>query len=336
MAISDYLQGIQRATTGEKQDVQTATTDLSNLQIGGGSLPTKLREALNEKLNNNRDLINQQADTMQNYFNSGAASREKYQDVWNPFEKAKLVQQERSMALRPYDVLSGVLENRMGDVNDIVQSGIQGWQGMTDAATTRLSSAQTMLATALQSYFHATGQQEKADQLGFEIAKQKEQSRQFEQNYGLDVQKFDENIRQFNVSEANKLKIAGMGSGRNGQLTDQDSAANTKTMQDEIQKIIDGDPKNGLSKAWAWISGREGSLSLYKVNAQNLWDVYTKNGGSSTAPVPKQQGWNLFGPRTTYGAPMDSKASVNAIMKYGSDEPLAWNDAKGTWTPGGK
>ena len=210
MPISNYLDGIQNATSGQQTDVNTATTDLSALQTGGGTLVAKLKEALNNKLNNNRDLLNQQADTMQNYFNAGAGAREKYQDVWNPFKKANLVQQERSMALRPYDVLSGVLENRMGSVNDIVQSGVQGWQGMTDAAGTRLSGAQSALATALQAYLAASGQQQAADQMGFQIAQQKENSRQF----GVSTA---ESGRQFDIDQANRLNIAKMsGSGGGG------------------------------------------------------------------------------------------------------------------------
>ena len=216
MAIADYLQGIQRATSGEREDVKTATSDLSNLQIGAGSLITKLKDALNTKLNNNRDIINQQAETMQNYFNSGAMAREKYQNVFNPFEKAKLVQQERSMALRPYDVLSGVLENRMGDVNDIIQSGVQGWQGLMDAAGTRLDSAKASLATALQSYLAATGQQQAADQLGFQIAQAKEASRQFEKNYGLDRLRIENQNTQFYDELANRLRTAGINSGGGG------------------------------------------------------------------------------------------------------------------------
>jgi len=197
MAITDYLQGINNATSGEKADVNTASNDLSELQIGEGSLPAKLKDALNTKLNNNADIINQQADTMQNYFNSGAEARAKYQDVWNPFEKAKLVQQERSMALRPYDVLSGVLENRMGQVSDIVDSGVQGWQGMVNAATTRLGTAKDMLSTALSSYLSAAEQQQAADDMAFKIAQAEEAARQFEKTYGLESRKLDIGESQF-------------------------------------------------------------------------------------------------------------------------------------------
>lgn len=197
MAINDYLQGINNATAGQTADVKTASNDLSTLQTGAGALPAKLKEALNLKLNNNKDIINQQSATMENYFNSGAQAREKYQDVFNPFEKAKLVQQDRSMALRPYDTLSGVLENRMGTVADTVTAGVQGWQGLVNAATTKLGTAKDMLSTALQSYLSAADQQSAADDMAYKIAAAEEASRQFEQNYGLDLMKRNDQVSQF-------------------------------------------------------------------------------------------------------------------------------------------
>jgi hypothetical protein len=177
--INDYLQGINNATAGQTADVNTATQDLSTLQAGAGNLPQKLKDALNTKLNNNKDIINQQSETMSNYFNSGAEARQKYQNIWDPFEKAKLVEQQKSMALQPYDVLSGVLENRMGTVNDIVQSGIGGWQGMTNAATTKLQAAQSNLANALQAYQLASTQQSAADTEARLQAQNAESARQF-------------------------------------------------------------------------------------------------------------------------------------------------------------
>jgi len=239
--IADYLQGINNAIAGPKQDVSNVAADLAKLQVGEGSLPSKLKEALNTKLNNNADLISQQSATMQKYFNSGPEAREKYQDVWNPFEKAKLVQQERSMALRPYDTLSGILENRMGNVSDIISAGVQGWQGLVNAVSTKLGIAKDSVATALQAYLAATGQQEAADQLGFQIAQAKEQSRQYERTLaeqarqfgitsGMSQQQIDNQASQFEKELAlNKLKISlggsSGGSGGGGSVNSSDITA---------------------------------------------------------------------------------------------------------------
>jgi len=205
MAINDYLSGINQATAPAQANVNAAAADLANLQAGAGSLPAKLKEALNTKLNNNKDIINQQADTMGAYFNAGPQAREKYQDVFDPFKKASLVQNERTMALRPYDVLSGVLENRMGQVSDIVDSGVQGWQGLVNAAGTKAELAKSNLATALQSYMQAVGMQENEDTRNL-------QASQFDRSYGLDLAKFKESQRQFDIQSSIERSKSGGGS----------------------------------------------------------------------------------------------------------------------------
>jgi membrane-associated HD superfamily phosphohydrolase len=203
--INDYLQGIENYTSGQQQDVTTAAGNLSELQTGAGNLPSMLKKALNEKLNYNKDIINQQSDVMQQYFAAPSAARAKYQDVWNPFEREKLVAQDRTMALKPYDTLSGVLQQRMGDVADITEAGVQGWQGMVNAAATQLEAAQTRLGSALQAYQIAGGQQSAADELALSIAKFNEANKQFEAtmnyNVGKDTQEQSNWEKEFGLSQ---------------------------------------------------------------------------------------------------------------------------------------
>jgi hypothetical protein len=112
------------------------------------------------------------------------------------------------MALRPYDTLSGVLENRMGSVSDIVNAGVSGWKGLVDSATTKLDTAKSTLATALQSYMSAVGQQNTEDDMNLKIAQAKESSRQFGINSEKDQQKIDNQVKQFNQELALKIKAA--------------------------------------------------------------------------------------------------------------------------------
>ena len=294
MAIADYLSGINRATEGQKTDVSNAAKDLSTLQVGAGSLPSKLKEALNTKLNNNKDIINQQSETMQGYFNSGAQAREKYQDVFNPFEKAKLVQQDRSMALRPYDTLSGVLENRMGTVADTVTAGVQGWQGLVNAATTKAELAKSNLQTALSSYFKAADMQSAADDMAFKKAQAEEASRQFNLNYGLDVKKVDNQMDQFNRELALKAASMRNGSGGLSQADKDKLTAQTWT------KIME-DSKGDLGQVWNQIHANEGIWNGAGVNVQSLWNQWKANGGGQPSPAPQQsQISKLFGGGNSY------------------------------------
>jgi hypothetical protein len=219
MAINQYLEGIDRYTSGEKQDVNTASANLADLQTGAGSLPTKLKEALNEKLNYNKDIINQQSETMQNYFAAPSAARAKYQNVWNPFEREKLVAQDRTMALKPYDTLTGVLDQRMGDVADITEAGVQGWKGLVDSAATLLQASQTRLSSALQAYQIAGGQQNTADELALSIAQfnqaKKEYDTSLEYNKGKDVQGQANWEKEYLLNEY-KARNSGDGGGLDG------------------------------------------------------------------------------------------------------------------------
>jgi hypothetical protein len=277
MAINDYLQGINNATSGEKTDVTTATGQLSDYQAGAGSLPSKLKEALNTKLNNNRDIIDQQSETMQNYFNSGANARDKYRDVWDPIKKAKLVQEDRSMALRPYDTLSGVLENRMGSVSDIVNAGVSGWKGLVDSATTKLDTAKSTLATALQSYMSAVGQQNTEDDMNFKIAQAKESSRQFGINSEKDQQKIDNQVKQFNQELALKIKAANA----SGSGTAAKNAQNTAAIWTDVLTQSGGD----AAKAWQIIHNNEASWGAAGIDMNTIWSGYKALGGSSSNPV---------------------------------------------------
>jgi len=98
------------------------------------TLPFKLREAVMGKLNYNRDLIEQQNKALAEYISAPSAAREKYQDVWNPFQREKLVTQERAQAYEPYANLTDILGQRMGTISDIVGAGTAGWQSQVQGA----------------------------------------------------------------------------------------------------------------------------------------------------------------------------------------------------------
>lgn len=283
MPINDYLTGIDRFTSGEKQDVQTASQNLADLQTGAGSLPNKLKEALNEKLNYNKDIINQQSDVMQQYFAAPSAARAKYQDVWNPFEREKLVAQERTMALKPYDTLTGVLDQRMGDVADITTAGVQGWQGMVDAASTQLNAATTRLGTALQAYQIAGGQQSAADELALSVAQFNEANRQFNATMEMNKDQFGQQM----TLEQQKLALSGRGSGGGGLSASQQQelTATERAAIAAIEKgIKSGDPnmKTGNDIRWSLMSA---GLNPDDPKYSYLWSW------SADKPTTSGSGW---------------------------------------------
>lgn len=327
MPINDYLTGIDRFTSGEKQDVQTASQNLADLQTGAGSLPNKLKEALNEKLNYNKDIINQQSDVMQQYFAAPSAARAKYQDVWNPFEREKLVAQDRTMALKPYDTLTGVLDQRMGDVADITTAGVQGWQGMVDAASTQLNAATTRLGTALQAYQIAGGQQSAADELALSVAQFNEANRQFNATMEMNKDQFGQQM------DLEKLKLAKSGSGGGGLTSGEKASKATNEAWDEALSMgMNEDGTINEWKVWNHINQKQGIWAKQGVDVQALWNSHSalKRQYPGTPAVSTS--------KPIYGTGNDTltREQKKNYEKYGSFEPLAWNDAKQTWTPGGK
>jgi len=104
-------------------EAQHAATTASNYQTAASLLPQKLKDAVNAKLDYNKDIIDQQAKAQAEYFKAPSAAREQYQDIWNPFEREKLVAGERAQAYQPYASLSGILGQRMGTIADIIGAG---------------------------------------------------------------------------------------------------------------------------------------------------------------------------------------------------------------------
>lgn len=325
MPINDYLKGIENYTSGQQTDVKTAAGNLAELQTGAGSLPNKLKEALNTKLNNNKDIINQQSDVMQQYFAAPSAARAKYQNVWNPFEREKLVAQERTMALKPYDTLTGVLDQRMGNVADITEAGVQGWQGMVNAAATQLEAAQTRLGSALQAYQIAGGQQEAADNLALAIANAKEASRQFNATQQLERDKFNEGVRQFDKQFAlDQFKASGGGrsSGAEDTLSAWQQAMEAGT-----------DPNTGLVNeqgVWNWINQNDTMLRKAGVNVDDLWAAHKRmigssGGGGTTSSSGGGFMSGLFGDNSGYaGTQMNlstGKVAAPAVPKNRTLQP---------------
>lgn len=291
MAINDYLQGIDRFTSGEQQDVKTASTNLADLQTGAGSLPNKLKEALNEKLNYNKDIINQQSETMQQYFAAPSAARAKYQNVWNPFEREKLVAQDRTMALKPYDTLTGVLDQRMGDVADITTAGVQGWQGMVDAASTMLNAATTRLSTALSAYQIAGGQQSAADELALSVAQFNEANRQFEATMAMNKDQFGQQM------DLEKLKLAKSGSG--GTSAAEKAGKATNDAWDEALSMgMNEDGTINEWKVWNHINQKQGIWAKQGVDVQALWNSHSalkkqySGATSATTTTPAINNWS--------------------------------------------
>jgi hypothetical protein len=126
-------------------EAETAQTQAAAYQSASALLPQKLKDALNEKMDYNKDIIEQKNKAMSEYFQAPSQARAKYSDpsseyhIWNPFQQEALVAQERAGAYGNYANLVDILGQRQGSLADIIQAGtgafqadVMGKQGAAD------------------------------------------------------------------------------------------------------------------------------------------------------------------------------------------------------------
>ena len=130
----------------QSRTAATNAANVANEYTGAASTyPYKLKEAIQGKLDYNRDLIEQRNKAQENAFAAPAEARLQYQDIFNPFQREALVSRATAGAYTPLNNLNDILANRMGSISDIVGAGTAGFQ--SDVAA-----KQGAAATARQSY----------------------------------------------------------------------------------------------------------------------------------------------------------------------------------------
>ena len=114
----------QDPSIGEAQrTAEVSATTAAEYQSAAALLPSKLKDAVQGKLDYNKDIIEAKNRAMAEYFKAPSAAREKYQDIWNPFSREKLVAEERAQAYLPLANLTDILKERRGGIADIIEAG---------------------------------------------------------------------------------------------------------------------------------------------------------------------------------------------------------------------
>lgn len=129
---------MQEYNTPEIQEAQKASQGASQNAVNYASaaslLPDKLKQAIQEKLNYNKDIIEQKNRAQSEYFAAPSAAREKYQDIWNPFQREALVSKARTNAYLPYANMVDIQNQRMGTIADIINAGTGAFGSAVTAA----------------------------------------------------------------------------------------------------------------------------------------------------------------------------------------------------------
>jgi hypothetical protein len=141
--IDQYTNNPELAAAGTEAD--TAANTLTQYQTASSMLPAALKNAINEKLDFNKAAIEQKNKSMTDYFNAPSQARVDYQDIFNPFQREALVQKATNNAYIPYQTNTEVLAQRLGTIQDIINSA-------TGAFGAQVTSAQGAATAAENKY----------------------------------------------------------------------------------------------------------------------------------------------------------------------------------------
>lgn len=141
------LEELQQAAESSRQ----AGANAASATAKAGTIGQELSDALRGVVKENTPLIEGRNKAMADYLAAGPNARASYGDpnspdfIFNPYERAKLVANEKSLAYQPYANLTDYLGLTLGSIPDTVSRA-------TEAYKASLIPLQTEAATAAQNY----------------------------------------------------------------------------------------------------------------------------------------------------------------------------------------
>lgn len=147
--LSDLLQTLPGELESFATGAESAAGRAGEFVKQAATLPQRLRQAISDKFEDNKDLITERANALGEYFASGATGREKYQDVFNPFQREALVATGREQAGSKARALTDLLTQRGQRIEDIVGKTSEAFAGEVGAAEIAANAAQSRFANAL-------------------------------------------------------------------------------------------------------------------------------------------------------------------------------------------
>lgn len=224
----------------QAREAATATGNkLGAMSAAEGSISDVLRQKIIEAYQNNEDITVPLDAATQTYLNAPQAAREKYQNIFNPFQRENLVSQYQGNAALPMLSLSNIYGNRVGRIDDTIGAGTRAYSASVEAARNTAEMATQNYKNLLDEY--VTGEQ-----------------------LGLDREKFEYSKLQDSRS--------GSGTGIPGVTT---ADQNTAETWDELVNIRDSNGNlirtRSADEVWTMINRDQGALSVSGVDVNALW-----------------------------------------------------------------
>lgn len=120
--------------TSARTAAESAQSQYGQLAGYGQTVGDVIKQKALDAYNASQDIIKPLDVATQEYLTAPQVAREKYQDIFNPFSREKLVAQYVGNQSLPMLSLSSILGQRFGRIEDIIGAGTRAYQAQTTSA----------------------------------------------------------------------------------------------------------------------------------------------------------------------------------------------------------
>jgi hypothetical protein len=225
------------------------------------SISDVLRQKITEAYANNQDIVGPLDVATTEYLGAPMAAREKYQNIFNPFQRENLVQQYQGNKALPMLMYSNMMGNRLNTAEDIIGAGTRGFQSQVAAAQAKATQAQQNYTNLLNEY-QLTKPETKQLDVGNEIL--------FLDEEGNIIQRFKKGAAPSTAAPKSaleklmELKLAelyGLDTGNNG---DGGGGVNisTKPQPPDLYEFINKD-FDSYDGQWHWVASKKDWFPIF-------------------------------------------------------------------------
>lgn len=138
--------------TAARETAQGLANTYQGALAGTSSVTQQIKQKVQEAFNYNKDIVEPLNQATTQYLAAPATARERYQDIFNPFTREKLVSQYTANEALPMLNYSSLLGQRMGSTSDIVSSGVGAYQADVGAKQAAAENARQLYGDLMNEY----------------------------------------------------------------------------------------------------------------------------------------------------------------------------------------
>lgn len=154
-----------------RANASKAGADLASVAGAEPMIADVLRQKIIEAYNSNQDITIPLDKATTTYLGAPQAAREKYQDIFNPFQRENLVSQYQGNAALPMLSLSNIFGSRVGSQADTINAGASAYGGIVAGKKANYDALRSLYGDLYSEY--VGGQQLQGDEADRQLAREK-------------------------------------------------------------------------------------------------------------------------------------------------------------------